>query len=87
MKVVRGQCGIPDQSVLATIQEDPNAVLGRGVALPGELHESLQRLSVSAHELAIFDIGSGVLVAPRQETREASQTLYCMSIFSCDCME
>jgi len=71
MEVVRSQFGILGQSVLASIQEDADAVLGLGVALPGQRHESWECLSVSAHELSVFDIGSGVLVAPRQETCEA----------------
>jgi hypothetical protein len=69
---------------LASIQEDADAVLGLGVALPGKSHESRQCLSVPAHELSVFDIGSGVLVAPLQETREARQPLSCMVTLGCD---
>jgi hypothetical protein len=70
--------------VLATIQEDADDVLGLGVALAGQHHESRQRLSVPAHELSVFDIGSGVLVATRQEAREARQPLSCRVTLGCD---
>jgi hypothetical protein len=71
MKVACRQRGIPGQSELASIEEDADAVLGLGVTLAGQRHESRERLSVAAHEFSVLDIGSGVLVAPLQETCKA----------------